>query len=1122
MTPKNSVETEKKVDAVKNTIKDANQDAAEGRVVADSLAPLGKVETETTVTNAQKEVAAVKESVKSEATAVEGAKIATDEVDDKTVEAFDKKVEEDNTTAAAKTSDNGTEQSDSEEKKSFSEKAWDFLKEYKKPLLWGAGITGAVLLYRRYAKRKARKEAEAQAANGWKTPTTENEKKWFWDTGRGKALKYTAIGSGIYYWVHGLTTGKWWLDKLFDWDKEKDLQDDTDKVEAYEEAVQNNPEIKETFEWLGDATDKLYGTMFAKELADGWQDDADMETIAQKAKGGKEALKWVVPRCISQENASIDAILADKEQSMSFLNASVAEIKQKVSWVFAGTGSYLLSYLTSGFDMTAGKEAFLAKFDASQAEWEEAAWQVKFYYREKVRLQTFLLQKEKSLIEKIATEKATGSDKGDIADLIKDGAWLKENVYSDPRYATYRTGSLENAYKTLKTAWLMDGSIDADTQEIVEEMDADRDDTLDYDGKKTVLQRSSEDIVDGKLDATNKDTLLHVATKINKELQWDFIEEAKESAWNVYSELFDWDEKAKRTFMQQTGIDKIGSSISEWLAVYTNKISDGSITAAEIKDFNFLINSFYAFKKEVYAWANTVQYIHNPDGSWTVKAGDFFGGQLLNLGTACKKVLWWDFKEAGIYVLSALPLIAVSAYGIALINPATAWKTWLATGKIGVAAVSKVAGFATAAPARMMTAGSWTARQFGGKVYGATWAVRKRYYGGLDWAEKVFDDFANKKISLDKAAKVFDSGSNAGVTQLFNKKLRDAWKAHANTSLEFQQYLIEETFNKSGTNKVITDNLDTIVKYYDAPVFEKLMTAKNPKYTDVIALMKKVDAMSLEGNKKTLFEALLSHRSMSANALEKTILHIDKIDDAVLANMDIAKLADGLAHNPASLDSVVHINEYAKALQAWEKAKQAWKTAAEAAKKAETLRKDAKALWLTDATQKTLHTHFVDKVQQLQAYKSTLANPAAIQVAEKDIIALKQCAEKLALIDPTEARVILDATNDIKITYLARIMEETSDIKWLLTSMKNARTSSVSALIDPLTKKPIVKYGDIALDKLEDILKKQAPEFLDDLKKTNRIADFAKDMWVIVDDVAKISKFEKAAILLEKIVTKIR
>ncbi len=68
-----------------------------------------------------------------------------------------------------------------------------------------------------------------------------------------------------------------------------------------------------------------------------------------------------------------------------------------------------------------------------------------------MRLQTFLLQKEKALIEKIATEKATGSDKGDIADLIKDGAWLKENVYSDPRYSTYRTGSLENAYKTLKT-----------------------------------------------------------------------------------------------------------------------------------------------------------------------------------------------------------------------------------------------------------------------------------------------------------------------------------------------------------------------------------------------------------------------------------------------------------------------------------------------------------------------------------------------------------------------------------------------------------------------------------------------------------------------------------------------
>ena len=1109
MTPwKNEIETQKKIDAAQDTVKDANQDAAESRVVADSLAPLWKVETETTLTNAQKEVAAVKEAVKSEVTWVEGAKIVADEIDDKTVEAFDEQINTD------------TENTDTEEKKSFTEKAWDFLKEYKKPLLWGAGITSAFLLYRRYAKRKARKEAEAQAANGWKTSTTENEKKWFWDTWRGKALKYTAIGGGVAYVAHWLRTGKRWLDKLFDTDKEKDLQDDTDKVKAYEDAVKENPEIKEIFEWLGGATDQLYSTMFAKELADWWQDDADMETIAQKAKGGKEALKWVVPRCISQENASIDAILADKEQSMSFLNASVAEIKQKVSWVFAGTGSYLWNYLVSGFDMTAGKEAFMTKFDASSAEGQEAAWQVKFYYREKVRLQTFLLQKEKALIEKIAVEKAWTS-KDEVADLIKDTDWLKENVYSDPRYATYRTGSLENAYKTLKTVWLMDGNIDKDTQEIVKEMDADRDDTLDYDWKKTILQRSSEDIVDGNLDNGNKDKLLHVTTKINTELQWDFLNDAKESAWNVYADLFDWDEQAKRTFMQETGIDKVGASIAEWLAVYTNKISDGSITAAEMKDFNFLVNSFYAFKKEVYAWANTVQYIHNPDGSWTVKAGDFFGGQLLNLGTAIKKVLWGDLKEAWIYVLSAVPLIAVSAYGIALVNPATAAKTWLATGKVGTAAVSKVASFATAAPARIMTAWSWTARQFGGKVYGASWAVRQRYYAGTEWAEKVLNDFANKKISLTKAAEVFNSGSNAGVTQLFNKKLRDAWKAHATTPLEFQKYLIKETFNRSGTNKIITDNVDTIAKYYDAPVFEKLMTARNPKYADIIDLMKKVDAVSLQGNKKALFDALLHHRSMSSGALEKTITHIDKIDDAVLANIDIAKLADGLAHNPTSLDSVVHINEYAKAMQAWEKAKQAWKTAAEAAKKAETLRKDAKALGLTDATQKTLHTHFVDKVQQLEAYKSTLANPGAIQVAEKDIITLKQCAEKLAVIDPVEARVILDATNDIKITYLARIMEETSDIKWLLTSMKDARTSSVSTLLDGAWK-PIVKYGDIALDKLEDILKKQAPAFLDDLKKTNRIAEFAKDMWVIVDDVAKISKLEKAAILFEKIVTKIK
>ncbi len=1167
MTPKHEIEKEAKIDAPQNTPDSSAKEADEGRVVVDSLVPLKNVEKDTTIASVQKDIDAVKQDIHwdskeiSNNTTIEKVQDSTKLVTDKTVEEFDTHMQE-------------QEKKSSSEKKSLVERTGDFLKEYKKPLLIGWGIVWCFLLYKR--RRKKQKAKEAATTNNAIPENKDNRSVLWkvWDT-----IKWPVMIAWWYYWAHGLYTGKWGLDKLFDWNKEKDLQDDKDKVDAYKDAIEKDPVAKETFEWLWNATDALYTNLFAKELADGWQDDADMETISQKVSWWQEKLKWVVPWCISEENASIDAILDDKEQSMSFLNASVEQIKNKVWTMFSSGWGALWSFLVNWFSFSAGKDAFLAKLAAWGAEAQEAAWQVKFFYREKVRLQTFLLYKEKALIEKIATEKAAWqgtTDTKDIGDLIKDMDWLKDNVHSDPRYTAYRSGNLKNAYETLQKNGLMDGSIDKETQEIVKELDADRDDTLDFDWKKSVLQRANDDIMDGVLDQKNKDTLLHVTTKINKELQWEFIDVAKDSAWNVYSELFDGDEKAKRTFLQETGMDALWRTITDSLGVYAAKIANRTITASEMQDFNFLVNSFYAFKKEVYAGANTLQYIHNPDGSWTVKAWDFFWGQLLNLGTACKKALWGDFKEAGVYVLSAIPLIAVSAYGIALVHPATARKTWVATGKFGIAGVEKLAWFAKLWPARVMTAGSWTAKQFGWKVYGKSWALRQRFYSGVDWADKLITDFERQKISLSKAWEVYESGSKVGFKKI-GEKVRNSWTNHADDVQNFKRYLVKEKFLRKTHLPVyenaIKNNIDTIVAYYDMPVFEKMMNQKWAKYDEVIALMKKVENMetTLSGNKKLLFEALMQHRAMSAAKAEKIMTYIDKIDDTILVDSKIAKYADSLIHTSSSLESAVHINEHIKALQAWEKTQQAAKTAVENAarikteaeltaqqaqaeaerlakeqvKTARTQRmqqklaenklrnwwKDAKWLWLTEQSQKALHTSIVDDVSKLEALQSTLVdaswnaiNKWAVAAIEKDISALKECATNLSKLSGQEANALIEATKTVKLPYLAKIMQETDDIAGLMKELKNVSNPVYATwgLIWDAAGSWIIKWYSLWNSELESVLKNRAPKFLEDLRWADKLDDFARTMEVVVADGSKISKIEKAALLLGKIVTKIR
>lgn len=81
---------------------------------------------------------------------------------------------------------------------------------------------------------------------------------------------------------------------------------------------------------------------------------------------------------------------------------------------------------------------------------EQHANEIKFFFREKIRVQHFLMQKQKALVEKIASEKiGTDGKYADAEEVMQDEEWTKQNVYNDPRYESYKSGNIKNAYAVL-------------------------------------------------------------------------------------------------------------------------------------------------------------------------------------------------------------------------------------------------------------------------------------------------------------------------------------------------------------------------------------------------------------------------------------------------------------------------------------------------------------------------------------------------------------------------------------------------------------------------------------------------------------------------------------------------
>jgi hypothetical protein len=114
------------------------------------------------------------------------------------------------------------------------------------------------------------------------------------------------------------------------------------QVESYEKL---NESEQQPYEHLGNATDDLYGSIFAKELENGWEDDADMNTLSEQF-GNNKTLKGVVPWCMDNSFSSVGSILSESGIEWDILKQDLSGIslwlKNKIS---TPIGKGLLKFL---------------------------------------------------------------------------------------------------------------------------------------------------------------------------------------------------------------------------------------------------------------------------------------------------------------------------------------------------------------------------------------------------------------------------------------------------------------------------------------------------------------------------------------------------------------------------------------------------------------------------------------------------------------------------------------------------------------------------------------------------------------------------------------------------------
>lgn len=260
------------------------------------------------------------------------------------------------------------------------------------------------------------------------------------------------------------------------------------QLDSYLKFRESSPERAQLYEQFGESVDGLYYGFFAKELESGWQDDADMQQLSLQYGDGK-SLKGVVPYCMDGSFSSVDSMLSETSIRYDFFQQDLQEIKLQVAGWFSGSslGKMLATFLNSlpSFAGIAPGKAIQERFSLwlSPEHAPERIGVLKAFFRQQMRVTTFLKYKEQELIKQIAVKKFKSDPRKfkELDDALEDEQWFEANISQDPDFKVFRKGNLSNASQLLTRYGIMGAEVPKEAQDIIESCDEARSEILDED-----------------------------------------------------------------------------------------------------------------------------------------------------------------------------------------------------------------------------------------------------------------------------------------------------------------------------------------------------------------------------------------------------------------------------------------------------------------------------------------------------------------------------------------------------------------------------------------------------------------------------------------------------------------
>ena len=270
------------------------------------------------------------------------------------------------------------------------------------------------------------------------------------------------------------------------------------------------------------------------------------------------------------------------------------------------------------------------------------------------------------LIEKIAEKKLAIAEAAwedvskytTISDAINDSEWFEKNIESDGDYQNFMQWKITHAIDVMDKESIFNDKLSEETTNIKESVDSLRASILNEKDWKDTLDRLKEN--KWSLSEENYKEWLETADKV-----WNDIEDYFEKDWTYMyfwsaHTLINSNEKNIQEFLENSWLKTVKDGIKQKFLEYKIKFKDKTITPDEIDEYNTLVNSYFAMKKEVMVASTTIMTMKWNNASIVDRALNTWSAILVDFYNHTKKA-WkelkdWNYWDAWLYW--TFPLIA--------------------------------------------------------------------------------------------------------------------------------------------------------------------------------------------------------------------------------------------------------------------------------------------------------------------------------------------------------------------------------------------------------------------------------------------------------------------------------